>query len=126
MSLVAQAKADIETITTNLNDWAVEMALINAAGATINIKGIHTKIHLGVDTEGNAVESKQVHVSFSEKTVTDLGYSIRNAGGEVDMKNWRLNVQDSTGVVKNYVMLRWFADETIGLMSCMFEDYTNG
>lgn len=126
MGLVAQAKADIETITTNLNDWSVEMTLINVAGVSINIKGIHTKIHLGVDTEGNIVESKQVHVSFSEKTVTDLGYSIRNAGGEVDMKNWKLNVKDSTGIIKNYVMLRWFADETIGLISCMFEDYKNG
>lgn len=123
MSLIAQAKADIEQITTNTDEWSVPMELINRAGETLNIKGIHTKIHLAIDTEGNPVDSKQAHVAFSEKTVTDLGWSIRNADNEVDLRGYRVNVKDSSGVVKNYIMLRWFADETIGLITCMLEDY---
>lgn len=123
MSLIAQAQADIKQITSNSDEFAVDIKLINTSNENIEIQGLHTKIHLGVDTDGNMVNAKKAHISFSEDNVLALGYSIRNAKGEVDLKKWKADVKDSTGVVKNYSIQQWFPDETIGLVVCILEDY---
>ena len=68
----------------------------------IEIQGLHTKIHLGVDTDGNMVNAKKAHISFSEDNVLALGFSIRNIKGEVDLRKWKVDVKDSTGIVKKY------------------------
>ena len=49
MSLIAQAQADIKQITSNLDEFAVDIKLINTLNENIEIQGLHTKIHLGVD-----------------------------------------------------------------------------
>ena len=123
MSLIAQAQADIKQITSNLDEFAVDIKLINKANQEINTKGLHTKIHLGVDTDGNMVNAKKAHISFSEDNILELGFSIRNEKGEVDLRKWKADVKDSTGVVKNYSIQQWFPDETIGLIVCILEDY---
>ena len=123
MSLIAQARADIKQITSNLGEFAVDIKLINTTNQIINTKGLHTKIHLGVDTDGNMVNAKKAHISFSEDNILELGFSIRNAKGEVDLRKWKADVKDSTGVVKNYSIQQWFPDETIGLIVCILEDY---
>ena len=123
MSLIAQARADIKQITSNLGEFAVDIKLINTTNQIINTKGLHTKIHLGVDTDGNMVNAKKAHISFSEDNILELGFSIRNAKGEVDLRKWKADIKDSTGVVKNYSIQQWFPDETIGLIVCILEDY---
>ncbi len=123
MSLIAQAQADIKQITSNLDEFAVDIKLINTLNENIEIQGLHTKIHLGVDTDGNMVNAKKAHISFSEDNVLALGFSIRNIKGEVDLKKWKADLKDSTGIVKNYSIQQWFPDETIGLIVCILEDY---
>lgn len=123
MGLREQAKADIESITSNLNDWAIEMTFVAPTAETATIKGIHSKHHLGVDTDGNMVNSKKAHVSFSEKFLTDVSYPVRNAKGEVDLTGHKVTVKDSTGIAKDYIMKSYFPNETIGLITCILEDY---
>jgi hypothetical protein len=123
VGLIEQIKKDVEQITSNSNDWAVSISFVAPKGEMATINGLHTKHHLGVDTDGNMVNSKKAHVSFSEKFLTDAGYPVRNAKQEVDLKGHLVSVKDSTGIVKQYVMLSWFPDETIGLIACILEDY---
>jgi len=123
MSLIARSQSDIKRITSNLSEWAVDIRLTNRSGSFVDIQGLHTKIHLGVDTDGNMVNAKKAHVSFSEDNTLALDFSIRNANGEVDILKWRCDVKDSTGVVKNYIIKQVFPDETIGLIVCILEDY---
>lgn len=123
MSLIAQAQADIKQITSNLDEFAVDIKLINTLNENIEIQGLHTKIHLGVDTDGNMVNAKKAHISFSEDNVLALGFSIRNIKGEVDLRKWKVDVKDPTGIVKKYSIQQWFPDETIGLIVCILEDY---
>lgn len=136
MGLLDQAKADIEAITSNLNEWASSLTLL-VPGATfdytfdntfangqITLHGLHTKHHMAVEVEtGKQVNSKNAHCSFSEKFLTDAGYPVRDNSGEVYLKNHRVAVKDSTGVVKEYVILQWFPDETIGLIVCILGDF---
>lgn len=123
MGLLEQATADIERITSNSNEWAAELSFTATNGQTAVINGLHTKHHLAVDTDGNTVNSKNAHASFSEKFLIDVGYPVRNSGGEVSMKNHRVNVKDSTGIVKNYVVIEAYPDETIGLIVLILGDF---
>ena len=73
MSLIAQAKADIEQITYNQNEFGVLITFTAPDDSTATVAGLHTKHHLGLDTDGNPVNSKNAHISFSEKNLTDEG-----------------------------------------------------
>lgn len=123
MGLREQAKKDTERITSNLNEWGIEMTFVAPTLETATIKGIHSKHHLGIDTDGNAVNSKKAHVSFSEKFLIDANYPVRNANGEVDLTGHKVSVKDSTGITKNYIMISYFPNETIGLITCILADY---
>ena len=120
MGLIDNINADIASITSNLNEFGVSIEIVSPNGVPTTINGIHTKHHLGIDTDGNMVNSKKASIAFSE-----VFYPCRNSGGEVDLKNYKVNVKDSTGFTKNYIVQQWFPDETIGLIVCILEDYDN-
>lgn len=122
MSLLDRAKADIETITSNTNDFGKTMTLISPHGDELEVTGLHTKHHLAIDDEGELVNSKNAHISVSEKFLTDGGYPVR-INGEVSLKNHRVRVTDSTGEEKTYSINQWFPDETVGLITCILGKY---
>jgi hypothetical protein len=123
MGLYEQAKKDIEQITSNTNEWAEVITFIAPDLTTATITGLRSKIHLGVDTDGAMVNSRKTHISFSEKFLTDAGYPVRNDAGEVNIIAHRVNVKDSTGTIKKYVVQNIFPDETVGLIACTLEDF---
>lgn len=118
MSLLDQAKADIQQITSNIDEFAREIIFVAPTSETVTINGLHTKHHLGVDNEGNMVNSKNAHLSFSEKLLTDEGYPVR-INGEVNLKGHKVTVVDSTGNPCTYVIRQWFPNESIGLITCI-------
>lgn len=122
MSLLDDIRQDIADITSDSEGFGQEIVLTAPDATTLTITGLHTKIHLGVDTDGNMVNSKKAHVSFAEKFLTDASYPVRNTKGEVDLKKHKVDVKDSTGLVKNYLVKEWFPDETLGLIVCILED----
>jgi hypothetical protein len=122
MGLIDQIRLDVQRITSNINDFPIEINMIAPTGETAILTGIHTKHHLGVDTEGNAINSKKSSVAFSESLLL-APYPVRNINGEVDMRNHRVNAKDSTGIEKQYIVQQWFPDETIGLLVLILEDF---
>ena len=122
MSLISQALQDIKDITSNLNDFGVEFDLISPANVTTAMIGVHTKHHLGLNTDGVPVNSKTASLAFSEGNLP-IGVSVRNVAGEVKLKGWRINVKDSTGGEKQYIIREWFPDEMIGLIVCILGDF---
>lgn len=126
MGLIDTINNDIKKITTDLSGFGVTMNLTTPDDVTsVDIDGLHTKHHLGIDTEGNQVNTKNAHISFSESELLekDPAYPIRNVNQEVDLKGHKVIVKDSTGVDKNYVIREWYPDETIGLIVCILGDY---
>lgn len=123
MSVKDRVKRDVERFSSDkVTGFAEEITLTAPDATTITLNGLHSKIYLGVDTDGVTVSSKKAHVSFSEKFLTDASYPVRNTAGEVDLKNHKVDVKDSTGVVKNYVVEEWFPDEEVGFIVCILED----
>ena len=126
MSILDNARADAAKIMGDSNGFAVAIALTTPSGSqTVSINGIHTKIHMAVSPDGaSIVNSKTAHISFSESAAGT--FPLRNAAGEVDIKNYKVDVKDSTGVIKLYVVMEAFADEMLGVIVCKLEDRESG
>lgn len=123
MSLIEQAKKDWQTITTDTSGFGVVINLTTPNDSdTVELKGLHAKHHIGIDTDGNLVNSKNAHISFSEQQLIDASYPYRNTGDEVALYNHKISVKDSTGQEKKYVIREWFPDETIGVILCILGD----
>lgn len=123
MGLIDRAKEDWQRFTTNTNEFGVVMTLEDLEFVQYAASGLFTKHHLGIDTEGNLVNTKNAHFSISEQVLTTLNYPVRNASGEVDLKGHKLFVKDSTGIVKSFIIREFFPDETIGLIVCILGTY---
>ena len=122
MNLLDAIKRDIAQIQNNGNEYAVDCTFTTITNTTFTIKGVHTKHHLGVDTDGLPINSKTASISFSE-TNLPVNISIRNNANEVRMINWRVSVKDSTGVTAQYVVREVFPDEMLGTIVCILGDY---
>lgn len=125
MGLMEQAQADTEAITGNLNDFAKVMTFVSPTppGQTAIVNGLHTKHHLGLDTDGNEINAKDAHVDVSEKAFIDAGYTVRDSNGEVNLKGHKVTVKDSTGIDKTYIISEWYQNESIGLIVIKLGDF---
>lgn len=119
MSLIERAKKDWKRITSNTNEFGVEIILIAPGNETATVNGLHSKHHLGIDTDGNAVNTKNAHITVAEDLLVQQNYPVRNSKGEVSLKDHKVVVKDSTGIDKNYYIKEWFPDETIGVITCI-------
>ena len=90
---------------------------------TLDIKGIATKHHLSIDTDGRDASAKNAHVTIVEQDLVDESYPVRNSEGEVDLLNHKISYPDSTGNVKDYVITRTYPDETVGIITCILGDF---
>ena len=124
MNLVSQAKKDWQQITTNSSSgFGTEMTLTSPDGVNVlSIVGLATKHHIGIDDYGNVVNTKNAHVSFSEKQLSDALYPTRNAENEVSLYGHKIAWTDSTGSLITYIIREFFPDETIGVILCILGD----
>lgn len=126
MSLLEQIRIDIQDITSNANEFGVELTLTAPNGQTATLTGLHTKHHLGFDSDsGRDVNTKNAHVSFSEQALIDVNpaYPLRDANNEVHLREHKIKAKDSTGREWTYKVLSWFPDETVGLIVCVLNDW---
>ncbi len=122
MGLIDQAKADIQRITSNSDEFGVELTFTSPGSDVAVVNGLHTKHHLDVNMEGNIISGRNVHISVSEQLLTDESYPVR-INGEVNLNGHIVSVKDSTEVAKTYRVKYWIPDETIGLILCILEVY---
>lgn len=122
MSLLDRIKQDIAKIQRNSNEYAVACKFITAANTDFTINVIHTKHHLGTDTDGLPINSKTASISFSELNLP-TNVSVRNPSNEVRMTNWKVEVKDSTGLVAKYIIREVFPDEMLGTIVCHLGDF---
>lgn len=122
--LIARAQRDTQRFTSNADSgFGLSITLTALDNTTATVVGIHAKHHLNVDTDGNVVNSKTAHVAISEALLIAANYPVRNSSGEVDLKNHKIQVVDSTGTSPTYLVQSWFPDETVGLIVITLEDF---
>lgn len=111
----------------NKGGYQVEIEMITKdASQTINITGWAVKVSGSFDSDGNQVNTKNVHITIDESVLTSLGYPVRtNKKGipEVDLIGHKVNYVDSSGLLKNYIVRENFPDENLGLINVGLGDY---
>lgn len=126
MGLIDQIKKDSEAVTMNggADGWGVSQTWTSPSNQQVTIFALHVKHHMGIDPEtGIVVNSKNASATFSEKAMIDIGYSIRNGEGEVNLDKHKVSIKDSTGNIYNYMVKTWLPDETLGLITCILSAY---
>lgn len=126
MGIIAQAQKDIAQITGDLNAFGVQMTMTSPDGSqSATFTGLHTKHHLGVDTDGNKINSRTVSMAFSEGNLMGANgnYPLRDSNGEVNLKQHLVTAADSTGNTKKYMVQSFMPDETVGFIIVILEDY---
>ncbi len=121
--LTDRAKSDWKKFSSDLDGWGTTINFEAPTAETADIVGLASKHHISVDSEGNPMNAKNAHISVSEELLVAAGYPTRNAKAEVDLIGHRIDYVDSTGVLKMYRVQQNFADETIGLITCILEDF---
>jgi hypothetical protein len=124
MGLLEQAINDAATFTSNDSEFGISIAL-NKDSFNANVKGYATKTHLKLHTpNGYEANTKYSSVVISEKNILadSPNYPVR-LNTEVNMINHLVNVADSTGVTRYYIVLENFPDETLGLITLVLGDY---
>lgn len=90
---------------------------------SVSLNGWATKHHISFDTDGNQVNSKNVHCTIDENELISLGYPTRNARNEIDFLKHFVSFKDSSDILRNYIVKEQFPDETLGLIVLILGDY---
>lgn len=125
MSLIDQARIDTGAILRG--QFSVPITLISPDSQVATVRGIHNKTSEAVDPRsGIKVNSKHAAVTIYETDITDDNdtYPIR-CKGEVNFKEHKVKVKDSTGLEKTYKVNEWFPDETVGIIVLILGKYAD-
>lgn len=134
MGLIADIQNDIIAITSDANEFGVPITFIAPSGETETINGLHTRHFIAIEQrEGNfsqqygtlstRANTRNAHISFSELLLSETGYPVR-IDNEVNLKGHKCKARDNSGLLRTYVIMEWYPDETIGLIVCILNDYT--
>jgi hypothetical protein len=89
----------------------------------ITIQGLATRHRQTYSPDtGLPMVGKNVHCSFYEQTLIDLGLATRNQAGNVIIKGWLVSWKDANGTRK-YKIETPEPDETLGLIKCTLGEY---
>jgi|SRR6478609_369118 len=124
MGMIETAQAAVKRIRTDPNGFTKTIQFTAADGITTAIiRGMSSVIHLGVDNQGEFVNTRKIHISFAESSLSDVGYPVRDSNGKLIIKDNRVAVIDSMGIVEQYVIREIYPDEALGLLVCMLGDF---
>lgn len=124
MSLTQRAQTDMQTITSNSNDWAVSATLTDLTGQTATVNVLHTRHNTAYDPEGVTVNVPTASIAVSEAKVLENNenYSFKNSSGEITYLNHSVDIADASGVVKNYMVSENYPDEKLGMTILILQD----
>lgn len=92
--------------------------------ANYTIRGLASKHHLKVSPNtGLAINSENIHISFSEKTLNDLGIVTRDINNKVVLLNYLVKITESSYMQGDYKVIENWPDETLGLIICILSTH---
>ena len=124
MGILQQARKDWNRHITSTSGAGEDITFVSVDGTqTANVRGLAMSHHLKFDTDGSAVNSKNTHITVYEKDLVNQGYTVRDAKDVVALHKHKVSYPDSTGVIRDYLVLEYFPDETVGIITCILESY---
>lgn len=122
MGLIDRARNAVKRYTSDVTGAAVSITIKNPNNSvSLDLTGIHTRINLGVDQDGNITNSRKAYVSIMESFLVSNGYPVRNSERVIILKGHQIIVSDTFGI-SNYVIKTVIPDDTLGNLVCMLSD----
>lgn len=122
-NLLAAARADTLNILTK-GGFTEDLMISSDQGANWStIQGLATGHHINFDTDGAPINSKNVHINIAETTLTEAGFQVRDASGNVNMRGWLVRFNDSKGDLNDFVIGETWPNESLGCIVCSLKDY---
>lgn len=122
-SILDLAKRDAK-VFVNKGGFELDIQLTTPSNdLTLQAKGLGTKHWINFDSDGNPINSKNVHICIDEEFLVNNSYPTRNAKGEIRLINHLVSFKDSSGLEKDYIIKENYPDETLGLIVCILADY---
>jgi hypothetical protein len=115
------ARGDARRILSEMG-FETEVTLANGE-KSVKVNALVPVHHLTFDTEGQMVNSKSAHVTVSEESLDEAGFSPRNDKGEVYMRGVLATFADSSGEEKTYTVKENHADESLGIIVLILGKY---
>lgn len=115
-------KRDAKFFATS-GGYQVEVQMITPDNSmTINFTAWAVKVSGSFDSDGNQVNTKNVHVTVDEDIFIKAGYPYKTTKKgssipEIDLIYHRANFVDSSGRLCNYYVRENFPDENLGLIN---------
>lgn len=122
MNLFDQAIKDAQSFVNR--DFGVPTVFVAPTLETATVNSWTTKHHVGFDADGNQINSKTANVTVSEQDLTNAGYPVRDANGEVNMKGHLVTVKDSTQATEQFKVAQYYPDERLGLIQFILSEFT--
>lgn len=124
MGVLDFAIEDYEDFMSDEVGASIPMTITTPDGSTTaDIRGLGMSHHLSFDTEGQMVNTKQSHVSIHENVLIKAGYPVRNDKDVVSLHKHKIEFADHRNVIKPYLIIQAFPDETLGGITCMLGEY---
>ena len=123
MSLLNRAREDFARHISGESGFGVDITFYNQPSPEVVIRGIGMAHHMSEDSEGHVINTRNSHISFSEKQANDAGIVTRNSDGEVALEKVLVSFADSASILRRYSIKQVFPDETVGIIYCVLNSY---
>lgn len=125
MGLIEDAKSLAQTITSDLNDFAVNVVFTSPTSQTANIKAIAVDHSNTFDELGNPITGAMVVITVSEQLLINEGYTTRNAKNQANLNGHFVVINYADGKSINHRIYDCRPDYTINLFT-LFLEVVNG
>ncbi len=104
----------------NLSD---DIIFTDKGGNSVTVRGFVSKHNMSIDpSNGLPVNARNAHVSVSEKSLTEKGYTVRNIKGRVDLKGHKVSfVLDNK--THTFLIDSVMPSDTFQVLVCTLGDY---
>lgn len=131
MSLTQRVQQDFYRLSTDKNQWAVDIKFLGKKDDLLPeakiVAGFHNKHHTGYSELGERISTRNSSIAVSEQALTEIvdgAFNIRKTpGGDLDMLEHVIQVANSTGEERTYIITKNFPDEVIGCLVFILSDY---
>ena len=106
----------------NSGGFETEITITPISSEAVTIKGLVTRHAQDYTEDGLPFISDNIHCSFSEKDLNDLGVTTRNSKGELIIKGWVVAFDTEIGS-RSYRFAEPQANNNLGSIKVILEKY---
>lgn len=124
MSLLDQARADLQMILEDPEGFSQPVTVTSPAGDDFELIGKRQDIALTIDPDtGVAVKGRQVSLALSLRTIADAGMERPVGIADSGSRPWVVTMADSGGNPDTFKVVESNPDDTIGVVTLLLEAY---